>query len=520
MADRGEVEPQDAGPAGGVARGIVDPLLLRAQARVGTTLCAEWRLDALISIGGVASVYAATRGNGGRVEVKVLHPELSTNAVVRERFLWEGYVANAVDHDGVVMVIDDEAEDGSLFVVTELLEGETLEERRLRLGGRLPEEEVLLATDQLLSVLVAAHANGIVHQDLKPANVFLTRAGQVKVLGFGVARLRELSALSILTQGGVTAGTPAYMPPEQARGLSGEVDERSDLWSCGAMMFCLLAGREVHEGCSADEQLANAMTLGAPPLASVAPHVAASVSRLVDRALEFSKEMRWPSADRMQGALRLAYQGLNGRPITTAPRLTFGVNVPRPTPRPAPEVGLLPDQAAPTTLQPVAAPSEPPAEASAGPPAEQSPTEPSAEPPSEPAPASESDWQAVRPWRAWRIARAAGGAVAFGVAVISVTWLVSGAHPSAQAHAASIVAQPTACLPSTPAVAVSTARSPEVSVIAPAASIEEKPARQPGHTTRKPAASAPASPSTRSDCRPPYVVDADTGKKHWKLDCL
>jgi serine/threonine protein kinase len=511
MADRGEVEPQDAGPAGGVARGVVDPLLLRAQARVGSTLCAEWRLDALIGLGGVASVYAATRGNGSRVEVKVLHPELSTNAVVRERFLWEGYVANAVGHDGVVMVIDDEAEDGSLFVVTELLEGETLEERRLRLGGRLPEEEVLLATDQLLSVLVAAHANGIVHQDLKPGNVFLTRAGQVKVLGFGVARLRELSALSSLTQSGVTAGTPAYMPPEQARGLSGEVDERSDLWSCGATMFCLLAGREVHEGCSGDEQLANAMTLGAPPLASVAPHVAAPVSRLVDRALEFSKEMRWPSADRMQGALRMAYQGLNGRPITTAPRLTFGEHVPLLTARPAPEGGLLPDQAAPTTLQPVAAASEPPTEP---------PTEPSAEPPSEPAPASESDWQAVRPWRAWRIARAAGGAVAFGVAVISVTWLVSGARPSAQAHAASIVAQPTACLPSTPAVAVSTARSPEVSVIAPAASIEEKPAQQPGRTTRKPAASAPVSPSARSDCRPPYVVDADTGKKHWKLDCL
>src|SRR5258708_32097780 len=121
MADRGDVEPQDAGPAGGVASGIVDPLLLRAQARVGSTLCAEWRLDALIGIGGVASVYAATRGNGSRVEVKVLHPELSTNAVVRERFLWEGYVANAVGHDGVVMVIDDEAEDGSLFVVTERL---------------------------------------------------------------------------------------------------------------------------------------------------------------------------------------------------------------------------------------------------------------------------------------------------------------------------------------------------------------------------------------------------------------
>jgi serine/threonine protein kinase len=503
MADRGEVEPQDAGPAGGVASGIADPLLLRAHARVGSALCAEWRLDALLGIGQVATVYAATHRNGSRVEVKILHPELSTNAVVRERFLWEGYVANAVGHDGAVKVIDDEAEDGSLFVVTELLEGETLEERRLRLGGRVPEEEVLLATDQLLSVLVAAHANGIVHQDLKPGNVFLTRAGQVKVLGFGVARLRELSALSSPTPSGATAGTPAYMPPEQARGLSSEVDERSDLWSCGAMMFCLLAGREVHEGSSADEQLVNAMTLGAPPLASVAPHVAAPVSRLVDRALEFSKEMRWSSADRMQGALRMAYQGLNGRPITTAPRLTLGERVPRHAARPAPEVGLLPDRAVPTTLQPVALSSEPPAEPSV-----------------EPEPASESDWQAVRPWRAWRTARAAGGAAAFGVAVISVTWMVWGAHPGVQAHAASSVAQAAVCPPNASPVAVSTARSQEISVIEPPASSEDKPAPQPGRATRKPAVSAPVPPSTRSDCRPPYVVDADTGKKHWKLDCL
>ncbi len=109
----------------------------------------------------------------------------------------EGYLANAVGHEGAVKVIDDDVVgDGSLYLVTELLDGETLEERRLRLGGSLSQDEVLLVADQLLDVLVAAHAKGIVHRDLKPENVFLTRRGQVKVLDFGIARLRELSTIS------------------------------------------------------------------------------------------------------------------------------------------------------------------------------------------------------------------------------------------------------------------------------------------------------------------------------------
>jgi len=183
--------------------GASDPLVARAQARVGSTLRDKWRLDVLLGVGGMAAVYAATHRNGSRVAVKILHPGMSTNAFVRERFMWEGYAANAVGHEGAVKVIDDdEAEDGSLFLVTELLDGETLEERRMRSGGRLTQQEVLLVIDQVLGVLVAAHAKGIVHRDLKPENVFLTRAGQIKVLDFGLARLRELSTSTNLTQGG------------------------------------------------------------------------------------------------------------------------------------------------------------------------------------------------------------------------------------------------------------------------------------------------------------------------------
>ena len=161
----------------------------------------------------------------------------------------------------------------------------TLEERRLRLGGRMPQDEVVIAIDKLLDVLIAAHAKGIVHRDLKPENVFLTRSGQVKVLDFGIARLRELSSNKGMTQAGAMVGTPAYMAPEHARGLSDEVDERSDLWAVGATMFCLLSGRSVHDGKTVNEQLASAITKPAPPLLSIAAEVKAPIANVVDRAL-------------------------------------------------------------------------------------------------------------------------------------------------------------------------------------------------------------------------------------------
>ena len=240
---------------------LTDPMVMRAQTRVGQVLKEKWRLDVLLGVGGMAAVYAATHRNGSRVAMKILHPELSTHHEVRTRFLREGYAANAVGHEGAVRVTDDDvAEDGSAFLVMELLDGETLEDRRIRSGGQLGEDEVLSVADQLLDVLVAAHAKGVIHRDIKPDNIFLTRSGQVKVLDFGIARLREVTSKSTATVSGATMGTPAFMSPEQARGLWDEVDGRSDLWAVGATMFNLLTGRVVHDGRTTNEQLLHAMT--------------------------------------------------------------------------------------------------------------------------------------------------------------------------------------------------------------------------------------------------------------------
>ncbi|HEV3194298.1 MAG TPA: Cys-tRNA(Pro) deacylase [Polyangiaceae bacterium] len=118
---------------------VLDPMVARAGIRVGSVLRGKWRLDALLGVGGMAAVYAATHRTGSRAAVKVLHTEWSVNPQTRSRFLREGYLANKVAHDGAVKVIDDDvADDGALFLVTELLDGETLDDRRIRLGGRLP----------------------------------------------------------------------------------------------------------------------------------------------------------------------------------------------------------------------------------------------------------------------------------------------------------------------------------------------------------------------------------------------
>ncbi|HZO13315.1 MAG TPA: serine/threonine protein kinase, partial [Polyangiaceae bacterium] len=116
----------------------------RSRARVGSVVSGKWRLDALLGVGGMAAVYAATHRNKKRAAVKMLHRELSVEETLRRRFLREGYVANSVGHRGAVRVDDDDVdEDGSVYLVMELLEGETIEARCERLGGRLPNEEVL-----------------------------------------------------------------------------------------------------------------------------------------------------------------------------------------------------------------------------------------------------------------------------------------------------------------------------------------------------------------------------------------
>lgn len=296
-----------------------------AEARIGRVLRGKWQLDELLGIGGMAAVYSATHRNGKRVAIKVLRQEAALVPDVKARFLREGYLANKVGHPGALSILDDDVEeDGTVFLVMELLEGETLEQRAER-QGVLPWEDVLPIAYQVLDVLGAAHAKQIVHRDVKPGNVFLDAETGVKVLDFGIARLHTLQLSSNTTGHDTALGTPGFMPPEQARGRSDRVDSRSDLFGLGATMFAVMAGRHVHEAETVNEQLMLAMTEQAQSLKTFVPDLPPSVIEIVDRAIAFDQGDRWQDAHQMQAAIAKAYEELVGSAITGAPRLSVVV---------------------------------------------------------------------------------------------------------------------------------------------------------------------------------------------------
>src|SRR6185312_16133563 len=161
--------------------------------------------------------------------------------------------------------------------------------------------------DELLDVLAAAHAMGIIHRDIKPDNLFVLRDGSLKVLDFGIARVRAGAQTKLHTRVGAALGTAPYMPPEQIRGV--EIDARADLFAVGATMFRLIARRRVHEAASEGELLVKMASQQAPPLASVAPEAPSGVCLVVDRALMFERSLRYPDAATMQGDVRALREG-------------------------------------------------------------------------------------------------------------------------------------------------------------------------------------------------------------------
>jgi eukaryotic-like serine/threonine-protein kinase len=300
---------------------VDEDLLTYAEGRIGTVLCGKYTIDRVIGVGGMAVVYAATHRNQKRVAIKMLLPGLSVRQNVRARFLSEGYAANTVDHPGAVSVLDDDTTaDGAAFLVMELLVGGDVERLWEEQGRRLDARVVLAIADQVLGALQAAHAKSIVHRDIKPANLYVTHDGSLKVLDFGIARVRDATTDGRrATQTGQTLGTPAYMAPEQARGKPSEVDGTTDLWSVGATMFALLSGDLVHDGETATEVLVQTATQPARSLSEVAPDADPRVVAIVDRALAFDKAARWPSATAMRQAVNEAHLAMFGAKVSKEP---------------------------------------------------------------------------------------------------------------------------------------------------------------------------------------------------------
>ena len=306
-------------------------LAQRAKARLGTVLKDKFRLDSVLGVGGMATVYAATHRNGKKVAVKLLHPAFAADPDLVARFLREGYVANKIEHPGCVNVLDDDKDGDVVFLVMELLDGQSLEKFTRSGGARMPLETVLRVADETLDVLAIAHARGITHRDLKPANLFLTQDGRTKVLDFGIARLVEGAMDGSATQTGVAIGTPAFMPPEQARGRKQEIDARTDIWALGATMLALLAGERPRRAETGEEELLLAMTAPMPAVRERVPSVPIAVAAVIDRALAFDRSARWPDARSMQMALRDASHAIvdvRSEPpsakVDTAPVLPVG----------------------------------------------------------------------------------------------------------------------------------------------------------------------------------------------------
>ena len=306
----------------------VDP---RAQQRVGAVLDEKWTLEHLLGSGGMGAVYSARHRNGARAAVKLLHPELARIAEVRERFLREGYAANRVAHRGVVQVLDDDIvksgpAEGSAYLVMELLEGESLQERAAR-SPKLGERELLEVMDAVLDVLSAAHQHGVVHRDLKPENIFLAKDPEregvrVKVLDFGLARIAEATAV---TSAGIAVGTPSFMSPEQAAGRSEDIDGRTDIFALGATMFRIVTGRRIHESENMVQLGTLMASVPAPRLRSIVPDVSESFARLIDRALAFDRADRYPDAAAMRGDVHAALEMAARESIATLQVIPFSV---------------------------------------------------------------------------------------------------------------------------------------------------------------------------------------------------
>jgi serine/threonine protein kinase len=292
------------------------------QARVGTLLDAKWHLDSVLGRGGMATVYAAThRTTRGRAAVKVLHLEFAQDDDVRERFVREARIANSIQHPARVAVLDEGLSDqGEIFLVMDLLEGSPLDVHMRREGARGSVEEKLRIFDPVLDLLGECHAASIIHRDIKPANIFLTSSGQVKVLDFGIARLRENRGDVDPTRQGTVLGTPAFMAPEQALGLSDLVDGRADLWSVGACMYTMITGHRVHRARSENESMVLAATKAADSIAIAMPDLAVEVVSFIDKALAHDRSHRFPDAATMRAELGTLLAALRTGQVTQVKR--------------------------------------------------------------------------------------------------------------------------------------------------------------------------------------------------------
>ncbi|MEV8532168.1 protein kinase [Streptomyces sp. NPDC051211] len=281
----------------------------------------RYQLRDLLGEGGMASVYLAYDAALDRqVAIKTLHSELGREASFRERFRREAQAVAKLSHTNIVSVFDTgEGDlDGTMmpYIVMEYVEGKPLGsvlQADIAQYGAMPADKALKVTADVLAALETSHDVGLVHRDIKPGNVMMTKRGVVKVMDFGIARAMQ-SGVTSMTQTGMVVGTPQYLSPEQALGRG--VDARSDLYSVGIMLFQLLTGRLPF---NADSPLAIAYAhVQEEPVApsSINRSVSPAMDALVARALKKNPNERFPTAAAMRDEIaRVLSAGQTGAPV-------------------------------------------------------------------------------------------------------------------------------------------------------------------------------------------------------------
>jgi Tol biopolymer transport system component len=279
---------------------------------VGQTI-SHYRITAELGAGGMGVVYRAQDLRLGRdVAIKFL-PDAATHPQALERFHREARAASALNHRHICTIHEIDQHDGRPFIVMEALDGETLHARIARKRFDLP--GLLDVVTQVAEGLEAAHAKGIVHRDIKPSNIFVTGGGEVKILDFGVAKLEvdcagagaEPSGATVTSPGalitgpGQTVGTAAYMSPEQVRGE--ELDARSDIFSCGVVMYEMATGTLPFQGPTSGVVFDGILNKSPAPASKTNPAMPAELDRILDKALDKDRDLRYQSARELRADL-------------------------------------------------------------------------------------------------------------------------------------------------------------------------------------------------------------------------